>query len=205
MATEPLDAISEWWELPDIREFYDESPDRGLAISLPAIVEDRLAAILKLVMLEDKKLLNELFQPNGPLGTFGTKITLSYMLGMVTEEVYHDLKIIHKIRNCFAHRVDIKTLAQPPIKACKAWIESMKVYQGMVQISKGQLHAHKETLIEADKFAIAVSRADLTDMRWTFRSCLRFMIVQLNVIEQQHREVKKRLQESIKQKAEPQP
>jgi len=81
----------------------------------------------------------------------------------------------------------------------------MKVYQGMVQISKGQLHAHKETLIEADKFAIAVSRADLTDMRWTFRSCLRFMIVQLNVIEQQHREVKKRLQESIKQKAEPQP
>jgi DNA-binding MltR family transcriptional regulator len=198
----PPDALSEWWELTDIREFYDESPDRGIAISLPAIVEDRLTSILTLTMLDNKKLLNELFHPSGPLGNFGTKITLVYMLGIVNEEVYRDLKVINKIRNCFAHRVDIKTLAQPPIKA---WIESMGTYQGMVQISKRQYHAGKEAQTDADKFVIAIARTDLSDMRWTFRSCLRLMIIRLNEIEQKLTQAKKQHQEVIKQKAEPQP
>jgi DNA-binding MltR family transcriptional regulator len=181
MENKPPDAVAEWWELPDIREFYDESPDRGIAISLPAIVEDRLASILTLTMLDNKKLLNELFQPSGPLGTFGTKITLVYMMGIVNEDVYRDLKVINKIRNCFAHRVDIKTLTQPPIKA---WIESMGTYQAMVRISEGQYHAGREALTDEDKFTIATARTDLADMRSTFRSCLRLMIIRLNYIEQ---------------------
>jgi DNA-binding MltR family transcriptional regulator len=116
-----------WWDLPDIREFYDDSPDRGIAISLPAIIDNRLASILALVMRDDKKLLSELL--NGPLGNFGTKINLVYMLGIVKEDVYRDLRVIHKIRNEFAHKVEIKQLDQHPISA---WIKSMTVYQAAV-------------------------------------------------------------------------
>ena len=62
--------------LDDIKEFFDESPDRGIAISLPAIIDNRLTSILRAIMLPEKKLLDEMFQPSGALGNFRTKINL---------------------------------------------------------------------------------------------------------------------------------
>jgi hypothetical protein len=43
-------------KLDDIKEFFDDSPDRGIAISLPAIIDNRLTSILKAVMLPNEKL-----------------------------------------------------------------------------------------------------------------------------------------------------
>jgi len=61
------------FELDDIKEFFDESPDRGIAISLPAILDNRLTSLLKGFMRADEKILNEMFQGSGPLGSFKTK------------------------------------------------------------------------------------------------------------------------------------
>jgi DNA-binding MltR family transcriptional regulator len=192
------DPTSEWWELPDIREFYDESPDRGIAISLPAIIDDRLTSILKLVMLDNKKLLNEFFTPGGSLSNFGTKINLVYMLGIVDEEVYRDLSVINKIRNKFAHRVDIKRLEQQPIKDL---IANMGTYQALVRISKSPHNPIKEgPMTDQDKFVIALARTDLTNMRWTFRSCMRMMIIRLNAIAHALTEAQKKAEEQAKQK-----
>lgn len=33
-------------DLDDIKEYFDESPDRGIAISLPAIIDNRITSIL---------------------------------------------------------------------------------------------------------------------------------------------------------------
>jgi DNA-binding MltR family transcriptional regulator len=169
-----------WWDLADIKEFYDESPDRGLAISLPAIIDNRLTSILRLAMRDDDRLFNELL--TGPLGNFGTKIKLVYMLGMINEEIYQDLKLIHKIRNEFAHKVEIKQLDQHPISA---WIKSMKVYQAVARLSKtlSPDGDSSSTGMTADKFVRAVLNADLTTMRDTFRTCIMMMIVRLNKLE----------------------
>ena len=82
----------------DIKEFYDLSPDRGLAITLAAIVDNRLTSILKLLMRSDApKLANELFQPTGPLGNFRTKVSLAYMLRVFDKPFYEDLMTVLRI------------------------------------------------------------------------------------------------------------
>src|ERR1700689_2400351 len=97
----------------DFKEFFDESPDRGIALSLPAIIENRIDAILKAYMRQDDTTaVNEYFQPNGP--PFAAKVRLAYLLGLLGPDVFKDLRTIIKIRNEFAHRLAIKLFDQSP-------------------------------------------------------------------------------------------
>jgi hypothetical protein len=47
--------------------------------------------------------LAEVFEGNGPLATFSAKITLASVFAIVRGDARHDLKILRKIRNDFAH------------------------------------------------------------------------------------------------------
>jgi DNA-binding MltR family transcriptional regulator len=166
-----------WTEaLDDIKEFFDDSPDRGIAISLPAIIDNRLTSILKAIMLPEEKLLNELFQPSGAFGNFKTKISLVYMLGLINKQFYQDLSAINKIRNYFAHRLEVKRLDQPPIDA---WIKGMDVYRSLVSIKDKPVSPDDK----AAAFAKALMIAELDTMRNCFRNCLRFVILRLNELE----------------------
>ena len=127
-------------------------------------------------MLPDEKLLNELFQPSGALGNFKTKISLVYLLGIVNKEMYQDLSAINKIRNYFAHRLEIKRLDQHPIDA---WIKGMSVYRSLVSIKDKPVSPDDKPAA----FAKALMIAELDTMRNCFRNCVRFMIVRLNYLE----------------------
>jgi DNA-binding MltR family transcriptional regulator len=109
--------------------FYDRHPHRTMAIALPVIIENHLTAILRKIMRPDTAVANELFQPSGPLGNFGAKIRLGYMLGLLAPATYKDLLTINKIRNEFAHRLTVKTFDDPPILG---WIKGMHIYSVMV-------------------------------------------------------------------------
>lgn len=50
-----------------------------------------------------KTLLENVFEGNGPLSTFSSKISLCIALGLFDKNVRHDLQILRKIRNEFAH------------------------------------------------------------------------------------------------------
>lgn len=50
-----------------------------------------------------KRLIATVFEGTGPLSTFSSKISLCRALGLFGEEVRHDLQILRKIRNDFAH------------------------------------------------------------------------------------------------------
>lgn len=52
----------------------------------------------------------ELFSPHGPFGTFFGKINTAYCAGWLDEDVYYDLKIIQKLRNKFAHDIEVNSL-----------------------------------------------------------------------------------------------
>jgi DNA-binding MltR family transcriptional regulator len=97
--------------------FYDQSSERSMAIVLSSIVENRLTELLQLLMRRDKSLDNEMFNPTGPLGPFGTKIRLAYMLRIASPETYKDLVIINKIRNKFAHDLSVTTFENQQISA----------------------------------------------------------------------------------------
>jgi DNA-binding MltR family transcriptional regulator len=92
--------------------FFEHNPERGVAIALPAIIENHLTAILKVAMRPDGRIWNDLFSSHGPLGNFGIKIRLAYMLGLIESTRLKDLTIITKIRNEFAHKISIKTFDQ---------------------------------------------------------------------------------------------
>ena len=89
-------------ELKIVRELHDQS-DRGAALIAAAWVDAELEGLIEARLLADQKVFGELFNPNGPIGAFATKVRLGYMLGLITDEVRKDLRTIGRIRNKFAH------------------------------------------------------------------------------------------------------
>jgi hypothetical protein len=82
-------------------EFYGES-DRAAGILLVSMVEDALDAALKKLFRSGAPF-SKLFSYEGPLGTFSAKIELGYALSLFGEKSRHDLDLLRRLRNGFAH------------------------------------------------------------------------------------------------------
>jgi DNA-binding MltR family transcriptional regulator len=94
-----LDSLFKFSELFD----YGEKSDRAIAIIGPAFLDVLLGSILTEFLVDDEKEVNRLLQPEGPLSTFGGRVTACYCLGLIGEIVKSDLRLVGKIRNRFAH------------------------------------------------------------------------------------------------------
>ena len=84
---------------------YQEASDRAIAIVGPAYLDTLLSDILTEFMVENSKEVSKLLQPEGPLGTYGSRIAACYCLGLVGSTVIADLRCVGKIRNKFAHDI----------------------------------------------------------------------------------------------------
>lgn len=82
---------------------YSEASDRAVAIVGPVFLDTLLADILIEFMVEDERQVSKLLQPEGPLGTYGSRVTACYCLGLIGAIVTADLRLVGKIRNRFAH------------------------------------------------------------------------------------------------------
>jgi hypothetical protein len=91
--------------------------DRGLVLSLSAFAEDLLGVLLKTFMLpsDSTSILLEGF--NAPLGTFSARIKAAHSLGLVNELQFHDLELLRKVRNEFAHTWRSIDLLKPKISS----------------------------------------------------------------------------------------
>jgi hypothetical protein len=65
-----------------------------------------------------------LFASNGPFTTFSAKITTAFCAGWLDNDVHHDLHVIRKIRNEFAHQMHGLSMESPRIRHL---IESFRV------------------------------------------------------------------------------
>lgn len=79
--------------------------DRGAAILLASWLEEELGDCLRSKFIDSQKNNLQVFNANGPLSTFSSKIELSYLMGFISEKNYKNLKKIKNIRNDFAHSV----------------------------------------------------------------------------------------------------
>src|ERR1700730_9139545 len=70
---------------------YSEASDRAVAIVGPAFLDTLLSDILTEFMVEDDKEVKKLLQPDGPLGTYGSRVMACYCLGLVGAIVTADL------------------------------------------------------------------------------------------------------------------
>lgn len=83
-----------------------ESP-RGAVLTAAAILDSLLEGLLRAYLAPNpgsKKLLDGF---NAPFGTFSSKIAAAHALGLIPSTDFHDLELIRKIRNEFAHEIHV--------------------------------------------------------------------------------------------------
>lgn len=76
-----------------------------------------LELILKSFLVEDEKNDEQVFEGNGPLSTFSSKIKLTYRLGLISREEARTLDQIRNIRNRFAHSLGGMTFLDQKVRS----------------------------------------------------------------------------------------
>lgn len=100
---------------------YRSLPPRELAIVSAAVLDVALAELLSLRMAGQIKEVEGFLGLNGdgraPAGSFGARIQLGLLVGLLTPEDAAILRVIKELRNIFAHRVCVDFLEPSVIKA----------------------------------------------------------------------------------------
>lgn len=100
---------------------YRSLPPRELAIVSAAVLDVALAELLSLRMVGQIKEAEEFLGLNGdgraPAGSFGARIQLGLLVGLLTPEDAAILRVIKELRNLFAHRVRVDFLEPSVLKA----------------------------------------------------------------------------------------
>ncbi len=102
--------------------------DRGVALAGVAFVDEILKNLLETYFkfgvkrfgaVRDQKAViksaRELLSFKD-LGSFYTKLNLAYVLGLLSQKTFHNLKIAGNIRNDFAHQLDVSNFNDEPVK-----------------------------------------------------------------------------------------
>lgn len=77
--------------------------DRGCALVSTAYLDSRLENLLRDFFVPNSQVSDELLGQAKPIGTFSSRIDLSYALGLIGHQERRDLHLIRKIRNEFGH------------------------------------------------------------------------------------------------------
>lgn len=99
----PADLAAKRADLRGLRFEYQNESDRAAAIVGAAFLDEQIKEYIKQFLVDNEKVVSELFAPDRSLGAFGSRIQIAFALGLLTEDEYHDLKVIQGIRNTFAH------------------------------------------------------------------------------------------------------
>jgi DNA-binding MltR family transcriptional regulator len=84
-----------------------EKNDRAIAIVGAAFLDTLLEHILFSFLADDDKNVQQIVGFDKALGTFSSRIKMVYGLGLIYEPVRNDLEQVRKIRNKFAHTLDV--------------------------------------------------------------------------------------------------
>lgn len=90
-------------EVAEFRLSLRAETDRGCALMAGAFLDDQLVLLLRKVLVDEKALVDTLFDFSSSLGTFSARIDMCYALGIIPRDARRDLHLIRKIRNDFGH------------------------------------------------------------------------------------------------------
>ena len=81
-----------------------EETDRGCALVAGAALDEVLGGLLAAYFVKDEEICNALLHnPNAPLSTFSARMRLSRALGLISQDLYHDIDTVRYVRNQAAH------------------------------------------------------------------------------------------------------
>lgn len=86
-----------------VLDSFDNAPPTAVAILGASVLDYDLERLLRSRLRCDDSAWLDLSEEGGPLGTFSRKITLGFALRAYNSKVRHNLNIVRKIRNVFAH------------------------------------------------------------------------------------------------------
>jgi DNA-binding MltR family transcriptional regulator len=96
----PINDLSE-----DTKKLFDvlnEGNDLSCVLIGTSFLDETLRSLLQKYFVKCNTAKN-LLNPNGAIGSFGSRCDLAYCLALVNKKKYKDLRVIEEIRNLFAH------------------------------------------------------------------------------------------------------
>lgn len=110
---------------------YRKLPPRELAIVCASILDVALAELLSLRLNNHSKDIEEFLGLNGdgtsPSGSFGARIQLAFLLGILTTTDVMILRCLKDLRNQFAHRLKIDFLTPSVLKQTGKLLDFLEV------------------------------------------------------------------------------
>ena len=105
--------------------FEQETNDRAIAIVGATFLDTLLEHILINFLVNDEKEVRRFLQPDQSMGTYGSRTTTVYCLGLIGKMIRDDLRLVGKLRNRFAH--DLKaSFDEEPVRS---WCLSLKWHE----------------------------------------------------------------------------
>ena len=92
-----------------VQEF-DSETDQAAVILGAAKLDTLLYQLISKLLLPSTTSIDELLEGESPLGTFSSRINITYRLGLIDAAFAKALHLIRKIRNAFAHELSGCTL-----------------------------------------------------------------------------------------------
>ena len=100
--------------------FFDElrsETDRGATILAGVWIDELLKRKLSTLFTEgNSDARRKLFDFSGPFAAFSSKILAAYCLGWIDSDIHHDIDLLRKIRNLFAHELHGLNLESPRVR-----------------------------------------------------------------------------------------
>jgi hypothetical protein len=116
------DALLEFHKLFNERGMVDE---RAIAIVGVTFLDSILENTLISFLVDDEKETNKLLGFDQAMGTFSSRITATYCLGLICKTVRDDLRTVGKIRNKFAHELRASFDLEP----VRGWCLSLRWHE----------------------------------------------------------------------------
>ncbi|SJZ30979.1 hypothetical protein SAMN02745126_00107 [Enhydrobacter aerosaccus] len=116
------DALEEFHKLFNEQGVVDE---RAIAIVGVTFLDSILEHTLINFMIDDEKEVSKLLGLDRPLGTFSSRVTAAYCLGLICKTVRDDLRIVGRIRNKFAHELQASFDLEP----LRGWCLSLRWHE----------------------------------------------------------------------------
>jgi hypothetical protein len=119
----------------------DNADDRTCALVLAANLDNRLRELLIAHFLPvDGNKEEEIYEGTGALSTFSSRITVANLCGLLSEAEHHDLNLIRKIRNYFAHEEENLSFASQTISSrCKSLRLGQELYADYPESNDGDV------------------------------------------------------------------
>lgn len=178
-------------------DLMDES-DRGAVIVGADILSNCLEKVLSITFKKNNiplKISSEMYNSNGPLANFSSKISICYAFGIIKRETYDDLNKIRKIRNSLSHSFTTFNFNSADIgqkieslnvyKEAKEQIPNNKRYSLTIHEKDIEKNSHTDSKIEKNNedlpYWFARSRGLVSYNKSLF--CIGLVLIERNIYE----------------------